>query len=165
MAATRAPAARNLPAISTRATMARYGKVRTGEDNHMWRGGRSIASNGYVLVRVGHGHHLADVRGYAYEHRVVAEEKLGRRLTPGEVVHHVDENRQNNHPDNIEIKASNWHHHKEHRRSGKRLRDPGEENPITSCECGCGSSFLLFDSIGRPRRFVSGHNLDKGRST
>lgn len=44
----------------------------------MWKGGRSIASNGYVLVRVGKKHHLADVRGYAYEHRIVAEQKLGR---------------------------------------------------------------------------------------
>src|SRR4051812_41815968 len=47
------------------------------EDNPNWRGGRSIASNGYIIVRVGVGHHLADVRGYAYEHRLVAEQKLG----------------------------------------------------------------------------------------
>lgn len=51
-----------------------------GSLNANWRGGRSIASNGYVLIRVGTGHHLADVRGYAYEHRVVAENSLGRRL-------------------------------------------------------------------------------------
>lgn len=54
--------------------------------NPNWKGGRSIASNGYVLIKVGTGHHLADVRGYAYEHRLVAERKLGRRLLrmPGE---------------------------------------------------------------------------------
>ena len=61
-----------------------------GDKNGMWRGGRTVASNGYVLVRVGIGHHLADVRGYAYEHRLVAEAKFGRRLLRGEVVHHAD---------------------------------------------------------------------------
>jgi hypothetical protein len=35
------------------------------ENNSNWKGGRLIASNGYVLVRVGIGHHLADVRGAA----------------------------------------------------------------------------------------------------
>lgn len=52
----------------------------SGTDNPMWKGGRSVASNGYVLIRVGVEHHLADVRGYAYEHRVVAEQKIKRAL-------------------------------------------------------------------------------------
>lgn len=54
----------------------------SGPDNPNWKGGRSIASNGYVLLRMP-GHHLADVRGYVYEHRLVAEQKLGRRLVKG----------------------------------------------------------------------------------
>lgn len=78
-------------------------KARWGSDNHMWKGGRSVASNGYVLIRVGVGHHLADSRGYAYEHRLVAERMLGRRLQGGEEVHHVDRNRQNNAPENLEV--------------------------------------------------------------
>lgn len=52
-------------------------KWNTGEKNGLWKGGRSVASNGYVLIRVGVDHPLADVRGYAYEHRVVAEQKKG----------------------------------------------------------------------------------------
>ena len=35
------------------------------EKNSNWRGGRSLASNGYILLRVGIKHPLADVRGYA----------------------------------------------------------------------------------------------------
>lgn len=65
-----------------------------GAKNGIWKGGRSVASNGYVLVRVGVEHHLADVRGYAYEHRLVAEEKIGRRLRDDEHVHHVDGDKQ-----------------------------------------------------------------------
>jgi hypothetical protein len=42
------------------------GAVYPGPRNPNWRGGRSLASNGYVLIRVGVGPHLADVRGYAY---------------------------------------------------------------------------------------------------
>lgn len=44
--------------------------------------GRSIASNGYVLIWVGRDHPLADVRGYAYEHRLVASQTIGRWITP-----------------------------------------------------------------------------------
>lgn len=131
-------------------------QARSGNPN--WRGGRSIASNGYVLIRVGVGHHLADVRGYAYEHRLVAEEKIGRRLVPGEIAHHKDENKQNNAPENIEVVMGNAEHFKMHRKRAAGLRDPGEANPLLKCECGCGGKLLRFDSSGRPRKFISGHN-------
>ena len=38
-----------------------------------------------------------------YEHRAWAELKLGRPLRPGEVVHHQDNIKTNNHPGNIII--------------------------------------------------------------
>lgn len=130
------------------------------EKNPNWRGGRSIASNGYVLVRVGIAHHLADVRGYAYEHRLVAEQKLGRRLRRGEIPHHIDGNRQNNIPENIEVMPSHHHHRREHA-IRKDLRAPGQANTFVSCACGCGHKFRHFDRAGRPRRFVSGHNVTR----
>lgn len=120
--------------------------------------GRVIASNGYVLVRVGRSHHLADVRGYAYEHRLAAEVKLGRRLRPREIVHHVDGDKQNNAPENLEVHPNGASHRAEHRRTGCPLRRPGQQNPLRRCACGCGAEFLTFDRAGRPRRFVSGHN-------
>lgn len=133
-----------------------------GPKHNRWKGGRSIASNGYVLIRVGIGHPLADVRGYAYEHRIVAEKKLGRPLIIGELIHHIDRNKQNNSPDNLEIMPSIKHHNYEH--SSKRTRAPNEANPLISCVCGCGQKFQKYDYQDRPRKYVSGHNIkQKGR--
>ena len=75
---------------------------------------KTITEHGYVLVFVGKEHHLADVRGYAYEHRLVMEQKLGRRLQKGELVHHDDDDGLNNAPENLFVKtrASHVRHHK-----------------------------------------------------
>lgn len=42
-------------------------------------------------------------------HRVVAERKIGRQLLPGEVVHHIDGDKLNNHPDNLEVLSQAEH--------------------------------------------------------
>lgn len=134
------------------------GTVHSGPKNPNWRGGRSVASSGYVLIRVGVGHPLADVRGYAYEHRLVAERKLGRPLAKGEHVHHVDGNKRNNAPANLEV-LTVAEHRAEHRVPRKAaLRLPGEPNPEIACGCGCGEQFKRYDGSGRPRRFLPGHN-------
>lgn len=135
--------------------MARYGAA-----NPFWKGGRVLASNGYILVRVGTEHHLADVRGYAYEHRIVAEKKIGRRLRKGEQIHHINENKSDNDPANIEVMRSMAEHKVRHRIVGMNRRLPGQQNSAVACACGCGAEFPAFDASGRPRRFVSGHNLE-----
>ncbi len=142
--------------------MAENTKSQTGEKNPNWKGGRVVSSNGYILVRVGVEHHLSDVRGYAYEHRLVAEEKLGRELVPGEIVHHINGDKQDNRECNLKVITGNAEHFYEHRGSNSKLRKPGEGNPMVYCECGCGESFEKYDKVGRPRRFVNGHNA-KGR--
>ena len=50
-------------------------------------------------------------------HRRAAEAKLGRKLTPAEIVHHVNEDKADNTPINLNAKARNVHtsEHNRHR--------------------------------------------------
>ena len=51
-----------------------------------------------------------------HEHRVVAEQMLGRPLQRGEIVHHIDGDRHNNAPTNLEVMSQADHlrlHHAE----------------------------------------------------
>ena len=138
--------------------------IQSGAANPNWRGGRSVASNGYVLIRVGIGHRLADVRGYAYEHRLVAEAKVGRSLASSEHVHHVNGDKTDNRPENLEVLTA-AEHRVEHRSYERGLRSPNENNPETPCACGCGATFPKYDASGRPRFFVSGHNTQQEAPT
>lgn len=125
---------------------------------HNFKGG-SITNHGYRIQYVGKDHHLADVRGYAYEHRLEAEKKIGRQLEPGEIVHHADENPLNNAHDNLIVTKDMAAHRLLHRKASSNLQLPGEENPLIDCDCGCGKTFLKFDNLKRPRRYMTGHNL------
>lgn len=82
---------------------------RSPEHNRAWKGGRIIDVDGYVLVRV-KDHPSADSRGYVREHRLIVERLLGRHLSPEEIVHHLDGDRANNDPANLELFASNGDH-------------------------------------------------------
>lgn len=129
------------------------------ELNHNWRGGRVKTEHGYILLRVGMEHHLSDCRGYAYEHRVMAERKIGRRLKEEEQVHHINGKKDDNRIENLEVYGSTAEHRVVHRKNQENnLRLPGEPNPVVSCLCGCGKEFLKYDSAGRPRKYVSSHN-------
>lgn len=38
-----------------------------------------------------------------YEHRAIVEWKIGRPLRPSEVVHHINNDPRDNHPDNLVV--------------------------------------------------------------
>jgi hypothetical protein len=74
--------------------------------------GLTIDVGGYVLVKkVNHPHKNA--RGYVRLHRLVMEVVLGRFLESHEHVHHIDGNKRNNDPENLEI-MTNEHHRRLH---------------------------------------------------
>jgi hypothetical protein len=87
----------------------RHGNHARGAANGRWAGGKMRTSGGYVAVKVPDGHHLRQAHGYAYEHRLVAEEMLGRRLGADEVVHHKNGRRDDNRPENLEITTRKSH--------------------------------------------------------
>jgi hypothetical protein len=78
------------------------------EDNGNWKGGRIVKQNGYVMIRQPE-HHRADPGGYVYEHTLIAEQKLGRLLLPGEIVHHVNGIKDDNHPRNLSVITQSEH--------------------------------------------------------
>ncbi len=53
-----------------------------------------------------HGRHL---------HRVIMEHIIGRELLPTEVVHHIDGNKQNNSPENLQLFSSKAEHSRFHK--------------------------------------------------
>ena len=57
-------------------------------------------------------------------HRVVAERMLGRALREGEIVHHLDRNKQNNDPSNLRVMTQS-EHISQHR---KEMPVPSGEN-------------------------------------
>ena len=66
----------------------KHGNHAKGSKHYRWNNGRLITPDGYVLVRVGKSHPLADPNGYCHEHKLIMCSCIGRDLLPGEVIHH-----------------------------------------------------------------------------
>ena len=56
-----------------------------------------------------------------HEHRVIAEQIIGRALRIGEVVHNIDGNKHNNSPENLMVLSSQAEHWAIHRKRGDAL--------------------------------------------
>lgn len=78
---------------------------------------RWIDRRGYARVRIGAGRD-----GWAYEHRVVMAGVLGRPLLQCEDVHHINEDKQDNRPENLAVVSRSAHTAHHNRVSPKRQR-------------------------------------------
>ena len=105
--------------------------------------------NGYIAYYLPK-HHLANKSGKVYQHMIAAEQMLGRKLKPEEVVHHEDRNKHNNSFGNLMVFKTGADHAAYHqgckvkrdgdvyvaiRRSRKSIT--GKKNPVNTCPlCG-----------------------------
>ena len=71
---------------------------------------------------------------YVSEHKLVAEEALGKPLPPGAVVHHIDEQCDNNARNNLVICQDDFYHKILHRRM-KALRESGNASARRCLYC------------------------------
>lgn len=70
-------------------------------------GAKRVDKAGYVMVKVGTdrtAHLRADRDGWVYEHIVVAQEKYGIPITREYTVHHINGDRQDNRPANLDLR-------------------------------------------------------------
>lgn len=76
-----------------------------GDKANHWKGGISF-NNGYRCI--------FNNGKYILEQRLVAEKKIGRKLTKYEIVHHIDKDKLNNNPENLYLFKNQRYHAKYH---------------------------------------------------
>lgn len=86
-------------------------------------------SDGYMAVYYPK-HPDASKGGFMLQHRLVAEEKYGRRILPTEHIHHLNGIRDDNRPENLEIQSPSDHARvsiQQGKEKRKSIRDELEE--------------------------------------
>lgn len=82
--------------------------IRWREHNNRWKGGSYVTIGGYIMI-LKPDHPEADCHGYVYEHRFVMEQKIGRLLKSEEHIHHINRDRKDNRPENLQIVSNSEH--------------------------------------------------------
>jgi len=83
-------------------------KAWTGSKNPRWKpiGTKKDDGHGYILIKYRDGF---GSKNWKQEHRLVMEKHLGRLLKSGEVVHHINHIKSDNHISNLRLMTSTEH--------------------------------------------------------
>lgn len=82
------------------------------EGNPSWKGGRIMNRNGYWMLLMPD--HPEAQNKYVFEHRIIMERHIGRRLLVEEVVHHKNFDRTDNRIENLVLLPNQSEHVKLH---------------------------------------------------
>lgn len=92
-------------------------------------GSKWIDTGGYVRVKV-----VAGKGPWKLEHAMVMERKIGRALGKGEVIHHIDGDRQNNTETNLYLCRDHRHHAAVERQLKETFRALLKREVVTFCD-------------------------------
>lgn len=101
-------------------TRGKHGNHPRGSKHYRWNRDKIISTDEYVKIRVGKGHPLADPNGYVYEHLLVWISAGGGALFANEVLHHINNDGQDNRLENLKRMTKAQHnalHNKDRERN------------------------------------------------
>lgn len=75
-----------------------------------WKGGIQHHTSGYILI-YSPKHPFCNKQKYVFEHRLIAEKHISRYLKRNEIVHHINEIKDDNRPKNLYIMTITEHKH------------------------------------------------------
>ncbi len=86
-----------------------FKKGNNGNKSPAWKGGKYKKPEGYILVYKPE-HPFCDKDKYVREHRLIVEQYIGRYLTKKEIVHHINEIRDDNRIENLMLFKNGAYH-------------------------------------------------------